>query len=427
MSESVVKKTGPLLSYLHFNKLAFLGLVPRGSVLGYPKYFLSLKRPRSQLFLRWQIRRAYSRLIRAALRNGVTKNDLRSILESGSYFDLPDLEALCLRGIRRNMKRLRFASQALKELGENPESIFRKVLKRQITGTTFRWNPAFPTKQDEIASGLAPRNQPVNSYEMLMYVIPSPLGVNWAKPDGVLRAIKNYIVPGKHHYIGHVIVELRQDNETIALAAMTGDTNIRVIRELFTEGIGLGFLFHTFPGRLECYSHLKDDLEKHIKHRRVSYLRFNIDEERLKLAKQFLDNWMENGLYQKYGLWQEPLVGEGAGCSSFGVGFLELMGFDPAELVGTCKRTVNIPTPLLGGPGRGRFVSITRLVWLLLCQKKYTRWACDHEPHEKLAFWDPDAIFDWIQQKFTDPKSNCLKESIQRASGIVLEDPKNPV
>ena len=404
--------------YLHSNRLIFAGVIPPRSLLRYPKFFFKKRTDYNKRKIIWEIRAIYRKLIQEALQSGVSRADLHLLLETKSYLDIPTYDVIRLKTLKKKLKILRYYTKSFDFLRQEINEVFEDVLSSKVTRSSWSWNPAYPRVQKESEEVLAPILEKDDQHEIIFYVIPSPYGIRWESACGFLGNIINYFKPGKHHYIGHVAVELRSHNKTIALTGMTGETNWQIIKRFFFHGLGFGFLFRTFVGRLENYHEVRADLAKHIKKKKLNYIRFKVPKSCIDRSEQFLKEWCDTGMYQKYGLWQDPLKKEGAGCASFGMGFLELTGLIHDDFIQNWPRTICLHPELIGGEGTDNHVSWPSFFYKVLFTKKYRQWSSPEQSGIKLTFWDPDAIYNWIESQHLKDQSSFEKESSFCARGL---------
>jgi len=171
---------------------------------------------------------------------------------------------------------------------------------------------------------------PVRADELVLHLIPAPTRTDWRTPRKLaLSAIRNELVGHeglKRHGIGHLYVELNCGQTRILTGATsTGNTEER--RALFKEGYGLGVLFKNYQGKLDAPAEVAADLQSTFASGRSSFIRFLISPAACQRAIHYWIEYQFRGFDRVYaGLNARPLRGESAGCTAFGVSFLEILG-----------------------------------------------------------------------------------------------------
>lgn len=334
------------------------------------------------------------RLYKRSLSHGLTKKDLSRVKDNRTYLEIPTYKSTVLKVLKWRLECLRWPSRFIREDKLYHRSM-RKVLNNLINHRSQEWVPGFV--HDEKTRG--PIEPSSYLYEAILYVIPSPKGINFKSPRDFIKNAKNYLVFGKRHYIGHVALELRHANKTEVLCSMTGETNLDVAKRVLFKGMGLSFLLETYPGRLEEAHEIAKDLKLHHKKRRMNFLRIPLQGPQFSQIKEYLAQFGEFGHYQQYGLWHHPLKLQGGGCASFVVAaLLDANALDP-KVAQKWTKTINIPSELIGPPFRKRPVSAWKLFTLPFILKKYKKWASSRKG-KMVTFWDPDTISRWIEKKW---------------------------
>ncbi len=340
----------------------------------------------------------YSNLVTQALKIGLSKKDLRKMVNQRDFFSFETHKSIKLRKTLEKIQELecRLRSRFEKENSETQKSFqrtLRQILRQKIRCRKNFWNPAIVGENGVSLEGLADfREVP---FELIIYVIPSPFGFHWETPRTAILSLRNYFTLFKHHSIGHMAIELRKNGLSHAITGMTGETNWQIFERLRNSKIGLEFLFSTYPGRLEEAQELASDIKIHSQWRRIAYIRMPLTATQFSEKLKFLDDWVEMGKYQRYGLVQDPVETRGASCTSFAVHFLRLAGELSPQLEQECSRVIRIPISFIG-------VKTRNLLSELLFGKHVHRWANENEPHRKLRFWDPDQFYKWVEKRATE-------------------------
>lgn len=251
---------------------------------------------------------------------------------------------------------------------------------------------------------------------LTLYFIPSPKGMDWSTPANIaFSALKNRLT-FQSHFMGHVFVELECGPQK-EVTGMVGK-NFDYLTQLLINNRGLGILYHSFDGTLEE----KADVEKEIvelsqESGRMNFVRFKLNQGQCQRAMTYIKEYREKNVGRYYGLANRPLYAEGAGCSAFGASFAEVTGVMDMDLKEAWSQTINIPLEFAGPPLKDEGVNLLKLMM------SASSWATDKEPHQKLMFWSPDRMFDWVNlrvSKVNEEKRFTFTE-IGKAPGIVID------
>lgn len=239
--------------------------------------------------------------------------------------------------------------------------------------------------------------------ELRLYLLRSPLGVNWSSPWGLTTSIlKNEIAPvgNKRAYsISHVFVELNcQSTGTHIYRGMTSATTTEERELIFKKKYGLGTMFHFFAGKLEKDEGILRDLAPYAGSKRRAELTIKVSPESCQRMVDYAYEYEKLGYGKMYsGLQADPLKGEGAGCSAFAVSFLRVGGLMD-DFTQHWKKILDVPKKLIGGPMTGNKVNIITLV-----ANPFARWS-NKVPHVHLEAWDPESMHSWIKKTYQSVK-----------------------
>lgn len=251
---------------------------------------------------------------------------------------------------------------------------------------------------------------------LTLYFIPSPTGMDWSSPAKIaMSALKNKLT-FQAHFMGHVFVEL-QCGDQKQVTGMVGK-NFDYVTQLLINNRGLGVLYHSFDGRMEE----KADVEKEIielseEAGRINFVRFNLNEGQCNRALTYLKEYREKNVGRYYGLANRPLYGEGAGCSAFGASFAEVTGVMDTDLKEAWSQSILIPLEFAGPPLKEEGVNLLKLM------TSGSSWAKENEPHQKLMFWSPDMMFEWVKLKVSKAgvEKHFTLATIGKSQGVVFD------
>ncbi|MBA2405511.1 MAG: hypothetical protein H0V66_12115 [Bdellovibrionales bacterium] len=256
-------------------------------------------------------------------------------------------------------------------------------------------------------------NTPQN---LTLYFIPSPLGMDWSSPANIaISALKNKLT-FKPHFMGHVFVELRCGDKKV-VTGMVGK-NFDYLNQLLVENRGLGVLYHSFDGHLENRSDVELEIEELSKESgRMNFVRFGLNEGQCERGLTYLKEYRDKKVGRYYGLANRPRHGEGAGCSAFGASFAEVTGVMDIDLQEAWSQTINIPLEFAGPPLKPEGVNLFKLML------NGGSWATEKEPHQKLMFWSPDRMFDWVKLKVSksQQEKHFTVTELGKTQGIFLD------
>jgi hypothetical protein len=269
---------------------------------------------------------------------------------------------------------------------------------------------------------------------LTLYFIPSPRGFDWSTPTKLARAVVKNKISSERRFMGHVNIELEYTNENgekvHILTGMVAE-KLNAVPLLLKEKIGLGVIFHSFPGKLEN----KNDLEPELKMRAqkgnkaLNFVKFKINLETAKRIEKYFADYAEANIGRYYGLVNSPLHGEGSGCSAFGASFLKVAGILDEEYKKHWTHCIRVPHHLAGAPIHQNKVSFLGLVL------GNHRWAREEEDHHELFFWDPDRMHAWVEQKISEfhhELSTYQLTTKENSTGIIFdvthkEAPQEPI
>jgi hypothetical protein len=251
---------------------------------------------------------------------------------------------------------------------------------------------------------------------MTLYFIPSPLGIDWTTPSSLAMSAAKNKISLKSRFMGHVFIELDCDGQK-ELTGMRGK-NFDYIHQLLINSRGLGILYHSFDGMLEEKSESETEIKELAETgERINFVRFKLNSQQCTRAITYLKEYREKNVGRYYGLANRPLYGEGSGCSAFGASFVEVAGLMNQDFKDAWSQTVNIPLEFAGPPLREEGVNLFKLML------NASRWASENEPHQKLMFWSPDLMFNWVQKQLAlapENKQFSVME-IGKAKGLVFD------
>jgi len=110
-------------------------------------------------------------------------------------------------------------------------------------------------------------------------------------------------------------------------------------------------------------------------------------------------------------------LGVGAGGQAYGARLAEVKCVLDIVTKEAWTQTINIPLAFAGPPLKDEGVNLIKLVM------NGSKWATESEPHQKLMFWSPDRMFDWVKNKIS--KAHVEKQftvsHMGKSQGVVFD------
>lgn len=257
---------------------------------------------------------------------------------------------------------------------------------------------------------------------LTLYFIPSPFGLNWESPTTLARDIvKNFAAKGRFgntkRFMGHVNVELKYNDEGRDVHILTGMTasKLNATSLLLKDKVGLGIIFHSFPGRLESKDELVSELDSYADrgNKMMNFCQYIISNETAKRVEDYINEYRAKDIGRYYGLFNSPLHGEGAGCSAFGASFLDVMGALTEDHKKNWANRVVVPHKLIGAPLIKNKVNFFKILF-----NNHNWQAQKSEDSHEIFFWDPDLMYQDTQNKLENLPEGAKEVTIRNMSGL---------
>lgn len=255
--------------------------------------------------------------------------------------------------------------------------------------------------------------------ELTLHFIPSPEGMDWSSPSKLAKSALMNRISLKPRFIGHVFVELKCGTKH-DLTGMIGK-KFDYLNQLLLEQKGLGILYHSFEGGLEEKEKIEPELKEFQKEGYSNFVSFLLNENQCQRVSTYLKEYREKNVGRHYGLANRPRMGEGAGCTAFGVSFPDVLNILDQEMKEAWSQTVNIPLEYAGPPLNKEGVSLFKVMF------KAEEWAKDNEKHQKLMFWDPDKMHSWVKLKASKKVGDYSIVKSVKSVGVVFDKRHFPV
>lgn len=244
-------------------------------------------------------------------------------------------------------------------------------------------------------------SQSVSADSITLHLMRSPLGINWKSPFSMtISALRNSLADtqGRRAFgISHVFVEVSCDSTGEKIyrgQTSSDDSNEREL--IFKESFGLGVMFHTYKGKYEKDSAILKDLISYEGSERRGAFKALISPTTCQRMLRYAEEYESLGFGNIYsGLQADPLKGEGAGCSAFGISFLRIGGIlEP--FMKDWQNIIDVPKRLIGGPLTGKKVHILKIL-----TQPHAKWSSQDE-HIHLEAWNPERMLSWVERTYSD-------------------------
>ncbi|MFO0676737.1 MAG: hypothetical protein U0169_09390 [Polyangiaceae bacterium] len=226
---------------------------------------------------------------------------------------------------------------------------------------------------------------------LTMVLRPKEKAIDYGSPAQLALSIQDGVV-------GHTMVELRcqkSDKREKGYYLLTGQTGGATMEEdVRKNGWGLGIIWRSYDGYLQDDARVRGNVEDKAKEGALSFVRYRISPSMCERLASFADEYKKNEDYKKYGLVNRPRMREGAGCTGFGMGFLEVAGFVEKDYETAWTKTLHVQSSLIGDPDNGKKVSVLDLGTSF-------RWAREGEAQREATYWEPNFIHKWIVERAT--------------------------
>jgi hypothetical protein len=272
------------------------------------------------------------------------------------------------------------------------------------------------------------------SEEFTLYIFKSSVGVDWSNPKNLaISIVKNEVYKyfnGNDRLLGHVAIELNCGEKRV----MTGMRAARFEnrRMVLKEGSGYGVLFHVFPGALEKEKKLTEEIKRKQDSGEVHSIRYTINSAQCEKMWQHYENHIKNHGEFNYGFPLNTLAGEGAGCSAFGVSFLQIANLENPEHIKAWSGNAWVPEELIGPYNTKRYTSKKQpnhapneggkplSVLDIILSDKARSWAPENQGRY-LEFFDPDTMFRWIETLALNDKGPYPIERIKNSLEVKID------
>lgn len=232
-----------------------------------------------------------------------------------------------------------------------------------------------------------------------LHLFKSPKGINWASPwKMTISTLQNSLVntgDKRAFSISHVFVELNCNSTGEHI--FRGQTSIENSGErelIFKKGYGMGVMFHTYEGQYETEQAVHSGIADYDGSSRYGTYTAVINPATCQRLLRYEREYVARGYGKLYsGLQADPLKGEGAGCSAYGMSYMRVGGL-MESFTSKWKNIIDVPKRFVGGPLTGKKVHITKLLF-----HPGAKWS-SKEPHIHLEAWNPEEMLNWVKSTY---------------------------
>jgi hypothetical protein len=255
-----------------------------------------------------------------------------------------------------------------------------------------------------VSPAWAAENQATESGGFIrLFLMPAyPVKMGWDSPRQLTGNSAKAMIANKAHSIGHVALEIqcptggRDSHIVTGFTPVTAKHNFNL---LFKDVVGLGILEVSWPGKLES----EQDVFKAVDYRKknkdkLAIMTFLVSETSCRRMLDYLHEFKNTSTPLWYGNSPQPRRHEGAGCSSFGVSFLEIAGIMTEDFRKDWIVARRVPLATMGG-----YVYPKVSIMKLLTMPESRRWSTASEPHMALETYEPAYMYNWVRELVGSP------------------------
>jgi hypothetical protein len=282
-----------------------------------------------------------------------------------------------------------------------------------------------------VASALAMNHFTLHTYK-------SPTGVNWSTPKNLAKSVVlNEIFAGPTNnklILGHITIDLKCGDKHIVtgMSARPGETRNTVLK----KHAGLGVLLHVFPGYLESPEEISSEILRKQNDGSMHSIRYLLNDNQCQQMLDHYENFKAQGGMHNYGFPLDTLKGQGAGCSAFGVSFLQAANLTTQTHLSAWSGSVWIPAKYIGPYNDQLYYSENQPTFPntqggkpvklqnMILNPIRSSWAKPVEADAHyLKFFDPDQMFRWVvsMQKKWHPRADYKIRKINRSIELIFD------
>jgi hypothetical protein len=245
--------------------------------------------------------------------------------------------------------------------------------------------------------------------------------MRWKHPHSLLTStLWNYLARPDYkpkRMLGHFVIELKKDTSVLLTGMAVNDVG-DLRRSILKDKIGLGVLFKLTNGHLEETAEVQEELDQRIRTGNAAFISFKITDSAYQHLKLYIDSFKIKGYDKLYNGLNSPRTGEGAGCTAFGISFLELINGLHPEYTEHWAVKVNIPEKLIGDSVAKKGVGILRIFFSF-------RWAKKNKPARFHTLYEPYLIYQWVNRVWEEeqriPAGKYELKQLGLAKGVELD------
>jgi hypothetical protein len=259
-----------------------------------------------------------------------------------------------------------------------------------------------------------------------LYFISADQELWWSSPAAVsMSAMRNYINAYTRrfsHPIGHAAIHIQCGFPPAAKlfdnwAAVTGGGIRSDLWRFLFEGAGFSLMLGEFDGSMVSQADITNELIPRIAQGNARWIRFLLSEDECQEVRRYYEQFISQRVYKRFGLLLDPRSEQGAGCTTFVLSFLDVLGINfPYP---DWRRTLNIPKGLVSTKGAVPLFD-------MFVSKEAWAWAGEDDPQIRITFFDIGKIYAWIDSIGADDMGvvdglQIKKSMLGKAVGLTVD------
>lgn len=291
--------------------------------------------------------------------------------------------------------------------------------------------------------------------QLIIYSVNPPTPIDWSSPKSAFRSIfrNSFINEGyevehddtdgrpyttiqtiKTHFIGHMFMKLKCAGKPTVLTGMSSP-GYEEIQGLMVDGKSFTQIISPTKGHFNTSEELQKEIDiRSQKMGNLSFMGINLNPNSCEELLKYLTEFHACGVDQRYGgLNANPHRGEGAGCSAFGLSFLQRLNIMPmiddiksGQFGSQFLRKINIPKNMLKYDNKDPDVG----AWGLL-RGKDIPWATNAEEGKLIRFFDPELFSQWVKDVRLDSNNSTLvykgRDKNKLINGVWFEEAQTSI
>ncbi|MEI8347493.1 MAG: hypothetical protein WCG27_08495 [Pseudomonadota bacterium] len=291
-------------------------------------------------------------------------------------------------------------------------SLTQQVLSGTILGTKISEevnNDFFKQQADQTYRKM------INTLTLI--VTRSSYGIDWKSPRNMLLSVEKNQQHPHGSMFGQVSVEISCQDEQgknhfrIGGQELVNPSDFQ--NSIDKKKLGMGALFTSFPGALLDEKDLNEYLSPRLEDSSIGFITFRLAPTNCMRLTNYFDDLLQTNSAHHFGLVSRPQYGEGGGCSTFAISFLDVAGIrNKIPDIDSWIRHIVVADALIGDGLQKKVLRRNVYhsnVWV----------AREDNPSRPLHFWEPDLIHLWLQKNYQTHLYSTYR--VSSSLGIVMD------